>query len=61
MPGHSNVESATPEDLGDGRSKLVMLALFPTTEARGGMLHSGMEQRMNESCAALDRLIESLD
>jgi uncharacterized protein YndB with AHSA1/START domain len=61
MPGHVIVESATFEDLGDGRTKLVMVALFHTTEERDGMLHSGMEGGMNESYAALDRLLETMD
>jgi uncharacterized protein YndB with AHSA1/START domain len=58
MPGHVIVETATFEDLGDGRTRLVSLSLFHTTEERDGMLHSGMEQGLNESYAVLDRLLE---
>jgi hypothetical protein len=36
------------------------LTLFHTTEERDGMLHSGMEQGLNESYAALDRLLSKL-
>ncbi|HKA89584.1 MAG TPA: SRPBCC domain-containing protein [Haliangiales bacterium] len=57
MPGHVIVETMTLEDLGDGRTKLVTLSLFHTTEERDGMLQSGMEDGMNESYAALDRLL----
>jgi uncharacterized protein YndB with AHSA1/START domain len=58
MPGHVAVETATLEDLGDGRTKLVTVALYHTVEDRDGMLHSGMEQGVNQSYAALDRVLE---
>jgi uncharacterized protein YndB with AHSA1/START domain len=57
MPGHVVVEFMTLEDLGDGRTKLVNVSLFHTTEERDGMLNSGMEGGMNESYAALDQLL----
>jgi len=60
MPGHVIVETATLEDLGDGRTKLVTVSLFHTTMERDGMLHSGMEGGMNESFAALDRLLATM-
>jgi uncharacterized protein YndB with AHSA1/START domain len=60
MPGHVIVETATFEDLGDGRTKLVTISLFHTPEERDGFLQSGMEQGMNESYAALDKVLESL-
>ena len=56
MPGYVIIESATFEDIGNGRTKLVVTSLFHTTEERDGMLDSGMEGGMNESFAALDRL-----
>ena len=59
MPGHVLVESATLEDLGDGRTRLVSVSLFHTPEERDGMLHAGMETGMNQSHAALDRLLAS--
>ena len=59
MPGHVIVETMTLEDLGDGRTKLVTVSLFHTTEERDGMLHSGMEQGLSESHAALDELLAS--
>jgi len=60
MPGHVIVETMTLEDLGDGRTKLVNVSLFHTTEERDGMLHSGMEGGMTESYARLDNLLASL-
>ena len=57
MPGHVIVETMTLEDLGDGRTRLVTVSLFMTTEDRDGMMSAGMEQGMNESFAALDRLL----
>jgi len=60
MPGHVAVETATFEDLGDGRTKVVNTSLFHTTEERDGMLHSGMEQGLNESYTALDQVLSKL-
>lgn len=60
MPGHVAVETMTLEDLGDGRTKLVTIAQFHTTEERDGMLHSGMEQGMAQSHAALDGVLGSM-
>ena len=57
MPGHVIIETVTLEDLGDGRTRLVNVSLFHTSEERDGMLNSGMEQGMAESYAALDRLL----
>ena len=57
MPGHTLVETITLEDLGGGRTRVVTLSLFFTPEERDGMLGSGMEQGLDESYAALDRLL----
>jgi len=35
--------------------------LFHTTEERDGMLHSGMEQGLNQSYAALDSVLEGIN
>jgi uncharacterized protein YndB with AHSA1/START domain len=59
MPGYVAVDTAVFEDLGDGRTKLVTTSLFHTTEERDGMLSSGMEIGLNESYAALDKLLSS--
>ena len=60
MPGHVIVETMVLEDLGDGRTKLVNTSLFHTTEERDGMLQSGMEGGLNESYAALDRVLAGM-
>ena len=60
MPGHTILETATLEDLGDGRTRIVNISLFFTTEERDGMLQSGMEGGLNESYAALDRLLATM-
>jgi uncharacterized protein YndB with AHSA1/START domain len=60
MPAHVALETMTLEDLGDGRTRLVTVSLFHTPEDRDGMLHSGMEQGVNASYAALDRVLEGL-
>lgn len=57
MPGYVAIETTTFEDLGDGRTRVVTLSLFHTTEERDGMLSSGMEEGLNQSYAALDRLL----
>ena len=41
------------------RTRIVTTSLFHTTDERDGFLQSGMEQGMNESYAALDRLLAS--
>jgi len=61
MPGHVAVDTATFEDLGDGRTKVVTTAIFHTAEERDGMLNSGMERGLGESYVALDKLLASLD
>jgi uncharacterized protein YndB with AHSA1/START domain len=60
MPGHVVVETVTLEDLGNGRTKVVTVGLFHTTEDRDGMVSSGMEEGVNQSYAALDRLLATL-
>ena len=57
MPGHVIIEHVTLEDLGDGRTRIVNVSLFHTTEERDGMLNSGMEVGLNESYAALDEVL----
>jgi uncharacterized protein YndB with AHSA1/START domain len=61
MPGHVALETATLEDLGDGRTRLVNTSIFMTAEDRDGMMQSGMEGGLNESYAALDRLLAKMD
>jgi len=60
MPGYVCVNDTTLVDLGDGRTKLVVVSLFHTPEELEGMMRSGMETGMNQSYAALDKLLASL-
>jgi uncharacterized protein YndB with AHSA1/START domain len=60
MPGHTVLETVVFEDLGNGRTKVVNTSLFFTSDERDGMLSSGMEQGLNESYQALDRLLATL-
>ena len=60
MPGYPAVQTLTLEDLGDGRTRVVGTTMFFTPEERDGMVHSGMEGGMNESYAALDKVLASL-
>lgn len=60
MPGHTVLETADFEDLGDGRTRVVNVSLFFTTEERDGMLASGMEEGLNQSYEALDKLLAKL-
>ncbi|HEX9565748.1 MAG TPA: hypothetical protein VF981_17335 [Gemmatimonadaceae bacterium] len=57
---HVIVETMVLEDLGDGRTRLVNTSLFHTTDERDGMLQSGMEEGLNQSYAALDRVLASM-
>jgi uncharacterized protein YndB with AHSA1/START domain len=57
MAGHVSVETATFDDLGDGRTKVTTVSVFDTTEERDGMLASGMERGLNETYQRLDELL----
>ncbi|RYZ40502.1 MAG: hypothetical protein EOO71_15875 [Myxococcaceae bacterium] len=57
MPGHVVVETVILEDLGDGRTKVITLSLFHTTEECEGMVQSGMTEGLNQSYAALDKVL----
>ena len=59
MPGYVTITTATFENLGDGRTRVVTASLFHTTDERDGMCRSGMEAGLNQSYAALDRLLDS--
>ncbi len=60
QPGHVVVDSTTLEDLGDGRTRILVTSMFMTAVDRDGMMQSGMEQGMNESYAALDKVLASM-
>jgi uncharacterized protein YndB with AHSA1/START domain len=60
LPGYVIINDTTFEDVGDGRTRIVTTSLFYSTEERDGMLNSGMEQGLNQSYAALDKLLAGL-
>lgn len=57
MPGHVIVNTTTFEALDGDRTRIVTISQFHTPEERDGMLNSGMEQGMEQSYVALDRLL----
>jgi uncharacterized protein YndB with AHSA1/START domain len=60
MPGYPVVNTATFEDLGDGRTRIVATSLFYTREERDGMLSSGMEGGLSKSYDALDGVLATM-
>lgn len=56
-PDAVSMESLRFEDLGGGRSRLTGHAVYPTLEARDGMVASGMEQGMREGYDRLEALV----
>ena len=57
MPAHVAIETVTLEDLGDGRTRIVILMQMHTPEERDGFLQSGMQQGFDEAFAQLDALV----
>jgi uncharacterized protein YndB with AHSA1/START domain len=57
MPGYVSVDHTEFEDLGDGRTRLVVKSVFFAGEERDGMIEAGMEKGFGET---LDRLEELL-
>ena len=60
MPGYTILETVEFEELGGGRTRVVNTSLFFTQAERDGMLHSGMEGGVQQSYAALDRLLATM-
>lgn len=59
MPAHVAIETVTLEDLGDGRTRIVILMQMHTPAERDGFLHSGMQAGMDAAFAALDAALAS--
>ena len=57
LPGHVSTETLVLEDLGGGRTQMIVTARFDSVEDRDGMLQSGMERGAAES---YDRLASYL-
>ncbi len=60
MPGHVIVQTIELAEAGADRTKMTATSMFMTPEDRDGMMSSGMETGMNESYAALDRVLEAM-
>ena len=60
MPAHVAIETVTLEDLGDGRTRIVILMQMHTPEERDGFLQSGMQQGFDDAFAQLDELVRKL-
>jgi uncharacterized protein YndB with AHSA1/START domain len=59
LPDVVSIESMTFTDLGDGRTRLEGHAVYPTLEARDGMVSSGMESGMSSGYDKLEALLSS--
>lgn len=60
FPGHVALETMTLEELPGGRTRLRTHSIFMTAADRDGMAQSGMEDGMNASYDALDRVLAGL-
>ena len=60
MPDVVSVESLRFTDLGEGRCRLIGHSVYPSVEARDGMVASGMEGGMTEGYERLDQLVASV-
>jgi uncharacterized protein YndB with AHSA1/START domain len=60
FPDVVSIESLTFEDLGNGRTRLRAHAVYPTLEARDGMIASNMEVGVVEGYERLDKVAASL-
>lgn len=56
-PDAVSIESLRFEDLGDGRTRLSGHTVFPSLEARDGMVASGMEIGMSEGYTRLEAIL----
>jgi uncharacterized protein YndB with AHSA1/START domain len=56
-PDVVSIESLTFDDLGDGRTRLRGHAVYPTLEARDGIVASGMERGIREGYERLEELV----
>jgi uncharacterized protein YndB with AHSA1/START domain len=57
FPDVVSIESMRFEDLGNGRTRLTGHSVYPSQEARDGMVASGMEGGMSEGYERLEELL----
>lgn len=60
MPGHTAQETITLEALDEERTKMTCDLVCFTKAARDGMVRSGMEEGINQSYEALDRVLKKM-
>jgi len=60
FPDVVSIESIRFEDLGSGRTRLVGHSVYPTVEARDGMVASNMEAGMAEGYERLDKVLTDI-
>jgi uncharacterized protein YndB with AHSA1/START domain len=60
-PDVVSIESITFEDLGNGHSRTRIHSVYPSVEARDGMVASGMERGMSEGYQRLDEILAELE
>lgn len=58
-PDVVSIETLSFEDLGGGRTRLRGRAVYPSLEARDGMVSSGMETGMSQGYEKLDEVLSS--
>ncbi|WP_382309331.1 SRPBCC family protein [Herbiconiux sp. UC225_62] len=56
-PDTVSLETARFEDLGDGRTRVTGWSVYPSVEARDGMVGSGMERGVTQGYERLDALL----
>jgi uncharacterized protein YndB with AHSA1/START domain len=60
FPDVVSIETLTFEDLGGGRTRLRGRSVYPSLEARDGMVSSGMETGMSQGYDQLDEILATL-
>jgi uncharacterized protein YndB with AHSA1/START domain len=60
FPDVVSIESITFEDLGNGRTRLSGHSVYPSLEARDGMIESNMELGVTEGYQRLDKIVAQL-
>ena len=60
VPGHVSLETLTFEDLGNGRTRLLVNAVHQSGQARDAMIAAGMESGVVESYERLDEVLASM-
>ncbi|MGH3359680.1 MAG: SRPBCC family protein [Nocardioidaceae bacterium] len=58
-PGHVSLETATFEDIGDGRTRIRVRSAFQSVEDRDAMAATGMEEGMSSAYDQLEELLAS--